>query len=213
MKETIESNRLPVMLSTLASAVLALVLAGPATADLQIGAPAPEFSLPGADGRQHALGEYHGSFVVLEWTNHECPFVRKHYGSGNMQKIQKEATSDDVVWLSIVSSAPGEQGYVSPEEANALTRDRNASPSAVLLDPEGNVGQLYGARTTPHMYIVDPRGTLIYMGGIDDKPSTRKSDIAIAKNYVRVALAEAMNGKPVSEAVTRPYGCSVKYAY
>ena len=213
MNEIRKSNRLSTKLPTLASAVFAFILAGAATAGPQVGKPAPGFSLPGADGRQHSLGEYHGSFVVLEWTNHDCPFVRKHYGSGNMQKLQKDATSDDVVWLSIISSAPGEQGYVSADQADALTRDRNASPSAVLLDPEGNVGKLYGARTTPHMYIVDPRGTLIYMGGIDDKPSTRKSDVAIAKNYVRVALAEAMNGKPVSEAVTRPYGCSVKYAY
>lgn len=213
MNLTIGSNRLPIMLPTLASAVFAFILAGAAAADPRVGEPAPEFFLPGSDGKRHSLDEYRGSFVVLEWTNHECPFVRKHYGSGNMQKLQKEATTDDVVWLSIISSAPGEQGHVSAEEANALTRDRDASPSAVLLDPEGNVGKLYGARTTPHMYIIDPGGTLIYMGGIDDKPSTRKSDVGIAKNYVRVALTEAMNGKPVSEAVTRPYGCSVKYAY
>lgn len=213
MNTTRESNRLSSMLPTLASVEFAFVLASAASAGPTVGEPAPEFALPGADGRRHSLGEYRESFVVLEWTNHDCPFVRKHYGSGNMQKLQKEATSNDVVWLSIVSSAPGEQGYVSPDEANALTRDRDASPSAVLLDPQGNVGKLYGARTTPHMYIVDPRGIPIYIGGIDDKPSTRRSDVATAKNYVRAALAEAMNGKPVSEAVTRPYGCSVKYAY
>jgi hypothetical protein len=130
-----------------------------------------------------------------------------------MQKLQKEATAQNTVWLSIISSAPGEQGYVSPQEANALTRDRDASPSAVLMDPQGTLGKLYAARTTPHMDIIDPQGTLIYMGGIDDKPSTRVSDVDTAKNYVRVALAEATSGKPVSVAVTRPYGCSVKYAY
>lgn len=121
--------------------------------------------------------------------------------------------ADGVVWLSVISSAPGAQGHVSPEKANALTRERDASPTAVLMDPEGHVGKLYGARTTPHMYIVDPEGVLVYKGGIDDKPSTRRSDIDTAKNYVRVALTEAKAGKPVSEPVTRPYGCSVKYAY
>lgn len=179
----------------------------------QVGKSAPEFGLTDSNGQERSLGDYRGSFVVLEWTNHDCPFVRKHYGSNNMQKLQKEATSNGVVWLSIISSAPGEQGHVNPAQANELTSQRDASPSEVLLDPQGTVGKLYGARTTPHMYIINPKGTLIYMGGIDDKPSTRRSDVDIAKNYVRIALAEAMAGKPVSEAVTRPYGCSVKYAY
>jgi len=180
---------------------------------VEIGKPAPGFTLPDSNGNQQSLAAHRGSYVVLEWTNHDCPFVRKHYGTGNMQKLQKDATKSGIVWFSIISSAPGEQGHVSSEQANALTRDRDASPSAVLLDPGGNVGKMYGARTTPHMYIVDPQGMLIYMGGIDDKPSTRPSDVETARNYVRVALAEAMDGKPVSEAVTRPYGCSVKYAF
>lgn len=199
-------------LPAFAAALLMLGMAGAASA-VEIGKPAPGFNLPDSNANQQSLADYRGSFVVLEWTNHDCPFVRKHYGTGNMQKLQKDATSSGVVWFSIISSAPGEQGHVSPEQANALTRDRGASPSAVLLDPDGKVGKMYGARTTPHMYIVDPEGTLIYMGGIDDKPSTRRSDVEVARNYVRVALAEAMDGKPVTEAVTRPYGCSVKYAF
>ena len=201
------------LLARATSALLLLALAGAVAASPDVGNPAPEFSLPDTKGHQQALADLRGSFVVLEWTNHECPFVRKHYGSGNMQKLQKESTAQDIVWLSIISSAPGEQGYVSPEQANALTRDRDASPSAVLLDPDGKVGKLYAARTTPHMYIIDPEGTLIYMGGIDDKPSTWPGDVDTARNYVRIALAQATSGKPVSEAVTRPYGCSVKYAY
>ena len=211
-----ESNRSSDMLRLIALAILVLAVVGMgrvAAATPSVGKSAPGFELADSNGKRHALADYRGSYVVLEWTNHECPFVRKHYGSGNMQKLQKDATADGVVWLSIISSAPGRQGHVSPDEANALTRSRDASPSAVLMDPEGTVGQLYGARTTPHMYIVDPAGTLVYMGGIDDKPSTRQSDVTIAKNYVRVALAEAKAGKSISQAVTRPYGCSVKYAY
>lgn len=197
----------------IASALVMLTIAGAAAASPDVGKPAPDFSLPDTKGEQHALADLRGSFVVLEWTNHQCPFVRKHYGSGNMQTLQKEYTADGVVWLSIISSAPGEQGYVSGEMADQLTSERDASPTAVLLDPDGHVGKLYGARTTPHMYIIDPDGTLIYKGGIDDKPSTRQSDIDTATNYVRVALTEARNGQPVSNPVTRPYGCSVKYAY
>ena len=208
-----EHSRLPKTFLRVASALVMLAVAGTAAASPDVGAPAPEFSLPDTKGNQHALADLRGSYVVLEWTNHECPFVRKHYGSGNMQGLQKEYTSDGVVWLSVISSAPGEQGYVSGDEADELTRDRDASPSAVLLDPKGTVGKLYDARTTPHMYIIDPNGTLIYKGGIDDRPSTRQSDIDGATNYVRVALAEAKDGKPVSNPVTRPYGCSVKYAY
>lgn len=208
MQRTTSAGRL-----VIAAALFAMTFAGTAIAKPEIGRAAPDFSLPDTNGGERKLSDYRGSYVVLEWTNHDCPFVRKHYGSENMQSLQKEATSDGVTWLSIISSAPGEQGHVSASEANDLTRSRGAVPSAVLLDPEGTVGKLYDARTTPHMYIVDPNGTLIYMGGIDDRPSTRQSDIAGANNYVRAALAEATSGKPVSDAVTRPYGCSVKYAY
>lgn len=164
-------------------------------------------------GITHKLSDYRGKIVVLEWTNHECPFVRKHYETGNMQALQKSATEADVVWLSVISSAPGTQGHVSAAEANTLTTVRQASPTAVLLDPEGVVGHLYDARTTPHMYIINPEGSLVYMGGIDDKPSTRHADVETATNYVRVALDEVRSAKVVSTPVTRPYGCSVKYSY
>ena len=158
------------------------------------------------------LSDFHGKTVVLEWTNDGCPYVKKHYGSGNMQSLQKDAAAKGIVWLTVISSAPGKQGYVDGAGANGLTASRGAAPAAVLLDPEGAVGHLYDARTTPHMFIVDKDGTLVYMGGIDDKPATEAADIPGAKNYVRAALDEIAAGKPVAEAVTRPYGCSVKYA-
>lgn len=192
-------------------AVLALSAAATAHAAARVGQPAPDFSLPDSHGESRTLSDFKGQYVVLEWTNHDCPFVRKHYGSGNMQSLQKEYGGDDVAWLSIISSAPGKQGYVSAEEANALTRTRDAAPTAVLLDPKGGVGREYGAKTTPHMYIIDPEGTLIYAGGIDSIPSADPADIAKATPYVKVALTEAMAGQAVSEPQTRPYGCSVKY--
>lgn len=177
----------------------------------KIGQPAPDFTVVDSQGVSHALGDYRGKMVVLEWTNHQCPFVGKHYGTGNMQALQREVTEAGVTWLSVISSAPGEQGYVSDTEANALTAKRQASPTAVLLDPQGVVGRLYDARTTPHMYIIDATGTLVYMGGIDDKPSTQYADVKTATNYVRLALDDMRRGKPVSKPVTRPYGCTVKY--
>lgn len=176
-----------------------------------VGKPAPDFTALGSDGVRHAIGAQRGSVVVLEWTNHDCPFVRKHYGSGNMQALQKDAKAQGIVWWSVISSAPGKQGHVSPAEADELTVGRGAAPSAVLLDSEGTVGRLYGARTTPHMYIIDPQGTLVYMGGIDDNPSADPADIPAATNYVRTALADLKSGRPVEPASTRPYGCSVKY--
>ncbi len=188
-----------------------LMFAAAAQAAVNVGEPAPAFSLPGADGKAHALADYKGNYVVLEWTNHDCPFVKKHYSSGNMQSTQKELTGKGAVWLSVISSAPGKQGHVDAARATELTRTRGAMPTAVLLDPAGDVGRLYGARTTPHMYIVAPDGKLIYMGGIDSIPSSDTGDIAKAKPYVKVALAEAMAGKPVTDASTKPYGCSVKY--
>jgi peroxiredoxin len=193
----------------LAVIVLALPLAALATP--QVGAPAPDFTGTDSQGDTHRLSDYRGKIVVLEWTNHECPFVGKHYGTANMQRLQQEAAEQDVVWLSIISSAPGRQGHVSPAEANELTASRNAAPSAVLLDPEGTIGQVYGAKTTPHMYIIDPEGKLVYMGGIDDTPSARWSDVETAQNYVRTALVALAEDKPVEPAVTRPYGCTVKY--
>ncbi len=177
----------------------------------RVGEPAPAFNATGSDGRTHALADYQGRFVVLEWTNADCPFVRKHYDSGNMQALQKEAQVAGVTWLSVVSSAPGKQGHVDAAQARQLTEQRAASPSLVLLDEQGKVGRLYDARTTPHLFIIDPKGTLIYAGGIDDTPSADAADIPRSKNYVKVALGEALAGKPVSQPVTRPYGCSVKY--
>lgn len=194
----------------LAFAALMLV-ATTATAAPKIGEPAPAFSLAGSDGKPHALSDYKGRYVVLEWTNDGCPFVRKHYGSGNMQSLQKEETGKGVTWLSIVSSAPGKEGYVDAAKATELTKARKAAPTVVLLDPAGEAGHAYGARTTPHMFVIAPDGTLIYMGGIDSIASADVEDIAKATPYVKVALAEAMAGKPVTNAVTKPYGCSVKY--
>ena len=176
-----------------------------------IGQPAPDFTATDTNGKTVKLSDYKGKVVVLEWTNHECPYVRKHYGSNNMQTIQKDATAQGVVWLSVISSAKGEQGYVEPAAANQLTASRSASPSAVLLDPTGKIGQEYGAKVTPHMYVIDASGKLAYMGGIDDKATSNPADIPSAKNYVRAALGEVMAGKPVSEPVTRAYGCTVKY--
>ena len=195
----------------LVAGALALAICGVATAEVEIGAPAPGFALKSSDGATVSLADYKGGYVVLEWTNHDCPYVRKHYESGNMQALQREAREQDVTWLTIISSAPGTQGYVDAAQANALIESRDAAPVAVLFDPEGDVGKAYGAKTTPHMYIIDPEGELIYQGGIDDKPTSRKADIEEATNYVRKALGEALSGEQVVNAVTRPYGCSVKY--
>lgn len=190
--------------------IAALLLGGNAYAAPKVGSPAPAFSATDSAGQAVTLADYRGRFVVLEWTNDGCPFVQKHY-QGNMQALQKEATAQGAAWLSVISSAPGKQGHVSGAEADALTRQRGAAPSKVLLDPSGTLGRLYAAKTTPHLFIVDPHGTLIYAGGIDSIASADVDDIARAKPYVKIALAEAMAGRPVSEPVTPPYGCSVKY--
>lgn len=177
----------------------------------KIGEKAPDFTLTDTNGKAHKLSGFAGKTVVLEWLNHDCPFVKKHYDSNNMQKLQKEYTGKGVVWLSVNSSAPGKQGNFPPDKANALTKEKNASPTAVLLDPDGKVGKSYGAKTTPHMYVIDAKGLLVYAGGIDDKPSTETSDVAGAKNFVAQALNEVLAGKAVSQSATTPYGCSVKY--
>jgi peroxiredoxin len=182
-----------------------------AFAAAEVGAPAPDFSLKSADGKEVKLSDYAGKNVILEWTNHECPFVVKHYGSGNMQNLQAKYTGKDVVWLSIISSAPGKQGFVDAAKAQSLTQERNAKPSAVLFDPSGEVGKAYDAKTTPHMYIVNKAGELVYAGGIDSIQSANPEDIKKADNYVEMAMAEVLAGKEVSKSVTRPYGCSVKY--
>lgn len=191
--------------------IAASLAAAPALAAAQIGQPAPNFKLNDADGKVVTLSDYKGKPVVLEWHNPGCPFVKKHYDSGNMQKTQAAARQDGVVWLSINSGAPGKQGHMSGAEAKAMVAQQKANPSAYLLDPKGVVGKGYDAKTTPHMYIVDASGTLVYAGGIDDKPTANQSDIAGARNHVLAALGEMKAGKAVSVPTSRPYGCSVKY--
>ena len=193
------------------SAVVLLSIIGTALAAPQTGQPAPEFTLTDSNGKSHKLSDFKGKFVVLEWLNHGCPFVIKHYGSGNMQKLQKEYTGKDVVWLSIASSAPGKQGNMSPEETNKTKEEKGSAASAVLLDADGTVGKLYDAKVTPELYVIDPEGVLIYMGAIDDVKSVDAADVADAKNYVKQALDEAMAGKAISEPVTTAYGCGIKY--
>lgn len=180
-------------------------------ADAVVGEKAPDFELSDTNGDSHKLSDFQDEYVVLEWLNHDCPFVRKHYDSGNMQELQKKYTDADVVWLSICSSAPGKQGHYEPEAANKLTVEKKALPTAVLVDEEGTVGRLYGAKVTPHMYVIDPEGTLIYQGAIDDIPSPRKEDVAKANNYVAAALDASMAGEPVARTSSKAYGCSVKY--
>ncbi|HZD93687.1 MAG TPA: redoxin domain-containing protein [Candidatus Sulfotelmatobacter sp.] len=195
--------------STLRMIVLvALVASGFA---VKVGEPAPGFTSVDSNGKQQSLSSYKGKFVVLEWHNQGCPYTKKHYESGNMQRLQKEWTGKGVVWLTVISSAPGTQGFVTPTQENDYLKTMNAGPTAVLMDTGGSLGHLYGAKTTPHMYIIDPSGMLIYNGAIDDHPSSDQGDIANSKNYISVALQEATSGKPVTEAATRPYGCSVKY--
>lgn len=187
-------------------ATTAIAIAAP-----EIGKPAPAFTAVDSNGKSHALADFKGKTVILEWTNDGCPYVKKHYGAGNMQKIQKDLTADGAVWLSVISSAPGKQGHVDGKGANDLTKSRNAAPTAVLLDPKGTIGRAYEAQTTPHMYVIDGKGVLRYMGAIDDKPSTDVASIPGARNYVRDAVAAVKAGKPVEVAATDPYGCSVKY--
>lgn len=180
-------------------------------AAVNVGQPAPDFTGLDSNGKQHSLSQYKGKTVILEWTNHDCPYVKKHYNSGNMQALHKDAAANGIVWLSIISSSPGKQGHVSGKQANELTASRNASPTAVILDESSEIGLLYGAKTTPHMYIVDKTGQLVYMGGIDNIPSKDEDDIPKSKNYVRTALDEMAASQAIKESITRPYGCSVKY--
>ena len=196
--------------------LLALIAAAPVSADpgaqARLGAPAPNFTLTDSNGKAISLADFKGKTVVLEWTNHECPYVRKHYGGNNMQALQKKWTGQGIVWLTLISSQPGAQGFVHGLEANKLTEERGAAPTAVLLDPRGGVGRSYGAQVTPHMYVVTGDGTLVYMGGIDDKPTTRLEDLKTAKNFVDAALNEVAEGKVVSIKTSRAYGCTIKYS-
>jgi peroxiredoxin len=178
----------------------------------RVGAPAPGFSLPDANGKTHSLGEFKGKYVVLEWFNPGCPFVQKHYKSENMQQLQKQFTGKGVVWLTIDSSAEGKQGYLTSAEAKKQMTDWKMNSTALLLDPSGKVGHEYDATNTPHMYVIDPSGKLIYSGAIDNKPTANPDDIKGATNYVQAALTEAMEGKPVETTNSRAYGCSIKYA-
>ncbi|MGH9607879.1 MAG: redoxin domain-containing protein [Terracidiphilus sp.] len=193
------------------AALAAVLMPAPAFAQARVGAPAPAFTATDSHGQTHTLAEYRGKYVVLEWHNQGCPYTRKQYVSGNMEALQREWTSKGVVWFTVISSAPGQQGYVTDPEENAYLVKMHADPTAVLMDPEAKLGRLYDAKTTPEMYVIDPEGKLIYEGAIDNRPTPDVSDIKGADNYVNDALTEAMAGKPVATAYTRPYGCSVKY--
>lgn len=177
----------------------------------EIDKPAPYFELTDVNGVKHKLSDFRGKYVVLEWINFNCPFVKKHYDSKNMQKLQDKYTQQGVIWLAICSSAPGKEGHLPKDEIKKRSENYKTKFTAYLIDESGDVGRLYSAKTTPHMYIIDPQGTLIYAGAIDSIRSTDKADIEKAENYVSKALGEALAGKPVSTKVTQPYGCSVKY--
>ena len=192
-------------------ALFAVALAASAYAAPQVGKPAPDFTLPDLSGKQHELSDYKGKYVVLEWVNFGCPFVKKHYGSQNMQKLQKEFADKGVAWLSICSSAPGKQGNESPDAAKKGISKFGWAASAYLVDADGKVGKRYNAKTTPQMFVIDPEGTLIYAGAIDDKPTPKPSTVNGANNFVKAALTEATAGQAVSVPSTKPYGCSVKY--
>ncbi len=176
-----------------------------------VGTAAPDFSLTDAKGETYSPSQYKGKYVVLEWFNPECPFVKKHYGTGNMQKLQEEYTSKGVVWLTIDSNAPGSEGNLSADAANKVMTGWKTRQTALLLDPEGKVGRAYGAKNTPNMVVINPEGKIVYEGAIDSKATPNPADIPNSTNYVKVALDESLAGKPVSTSTTKPYGCSVKY--
>ena len=194
------------------AALATIALYGPALAAPVIGQPAPAFTAKDGDGKPRSLAEFKGKTVVLEWTNEGCPYVQKHYNSGAMQGLQKGATQDGVVWLTLISSAPGKQGYLSPAQAKGWKTASGAGSTALLLDPGGQVGRAYEAKTTPHMYIVDKTGKLVYMGGIDDRPTADPSSLKGARNYVSAALSDIKAGRAVAAPVSKPYGCTIKYA-
>lgn len=197
------------LLNTLAACLF--LIAGTAQAAAKVGEPAPAFTTTDSNGKTVSLSDFKGKLVVLEWTNDGCPFVKKHYSGGNMQGLQKDAAAKGVVWLTVISSAPGKQGHSDGARANELTKSRGAAPAHVLLDETGAVGRLYEAKTTPHMFVVGKDGTLLYAGGIDSVASADPADIPDATPYLRNAVDEALAGKAVSQPVTRPYGCSIKY--
>lgn len=192
-------------------AATALLIAVPAMAAATVGQPAPAFTATDSQGRTHSLADFRGRTVVLEWTNADCPFVQKFYTGGDMQKLQAEARQQGVVWLTVNSGAPGKQGHLTPAEANAKMKAQGFNSTAYLPDPDGTIGRAYGARTTPHMFVIDPTGTLVFAGGIDNVPTANPADIGKAQNHVRAALADLAAGRPVATPTARPYGCSVKY--
>ena len=181
-------------------------------AEAEIGKPAPAFTLPSCESKSVSLSDYKGKVVVLEWTNYSCPFVVKHYGSGNMQKLQADAAAKGVVWLAICSSAPKQQGHATPADALKACTEKNSAATAYLIDESGATGRAYGAKRTPEMYVINADGILVYQGAIDDKKSVDPADIATAKNLVAAAIEETLAGKPVSTPETEAYGCSIKYA-
>ncbi|MDR3608140.1 MAG: redoxin domain-containing protein [Oligoflexia bacterium] len=201
------------MLKKISAALLGgfLLFALPNAHAVQVGAAAPDFQGTDSNGHVHKLSSYRGKFVVLEWHNQGCPYVKKHYTSGNMQRLQKQWTKKGVVWLSILSSAPGKEGYVDGKQENIYLKKIKAAPTAAILDPTGAIGKLYGAKTTPHMFVINQQGKLIYNGAIDDKESTDIADVPKSRNYVSEALSAAFAGKAVEVPTTRPYGCGVKY--
>jgi len=207
--------RIQKLLTGTALTAAALALAGTAQAKIENGSNVSDMTVVDSNGASHQLSDYAGKTVVLEWTNHGCPYVVKHYSDkhegGNMQNLQKAAAEDDVVWLSIVSSAPGRPGYVSGPQGNELTESRAAAPEAVVLDAAGTMGRTFSAKTTPHMFIIDPEQTLVYQGAIDSIKSANPADIAQATNYVSEALGALKEGRPIAKAETKAYGCSVKY--
>ncbi len=192
-------------------ALLSGLASAPLLATPSVGQPAPDFKLSDTQGKAVRLSDFRGSHVVLEWVNPGCPYVRKHYNSANMQGTQKDATAQGVVWLAINSTENASGDYLAPEQMDRWMQTQKASATRTLMDEDGAVGKAYGARTTPHMYIVDPKGQLIYAGGIDSVPSSRIEDIKTAVNYVRQGVREALAGRPLAAASTRPYGCSIKY--
>lgn len=199
------------MRKLLLSTAVILMTTTAAIAAPVVGEPAPIWTGTDTNGVEHTLSDFKGKTVVMEWTNHDCPYVKKHYESGNMQAIQKSATDDDVVWVSIVSSAEGKQGHVSNEEANQIMTDVGSNATAKIQDPSGEIGKMYDAKTTPHMFVVNAEGTLVYAGAIDSDPSFKQDGIASATNYVTAALSSIKAGEPIEVSSTQPYGCSVKY--
>lgn len=207
------SLALAALVTTAATAFVAESEAALFSANPVVGKPAPAFTVTDTKGKSHSLDSYEGKWVVLEWFNHDCPYTRKHYSTNNMQRLQREYTEKGIVWISVVSSAPGTQGYLaSAADADRAMAERKASPTFIVRDTAGTLGQLYAARTTPHLYVIDPEGVLRYAGAIDNKPSPSPGDIPAAQNYLKAALDAGLAGKPIAIGTTQPYGCDVKYS-